>query len=167
LRKIAYRIQNFTHPGVPPTLNLVLIFITCTLVLIPGCAPRQISNSFIEDVVIARLTIDNDFLNANTWPGNVGTNELTKNPGDIETLRSLLKDNFLLYQTYEDNRMTVGVDLTNSGVIEWANSRTDDSVYNPFASSQVIRLHFLYRDGRWWYLQPLYADNWPALEIDE
>ena len=121
----------------------------------------EVSDDFIEDVMVARICADFEWVYDNTYRYDPST-RLPKpsNPDvmastDREHVRELLKGKCDYEVTYLGNRARLIVDISRSGFVEWFNvnvvGRPPDYWPSRYDASYRSRLEYLvYSDGRWW-----------------
>jgi hypothetical protein len=145
-----------------------IVFFTFAL----SCAnPSAIAHSFINEAIIAELTADANWTEANVdWYFFTPTHERS-DPGyysDSERQEMLnLMDNRCQYNiSYHGNKCTVVADFSESGVAEWKERRK----YHNYSPQRVrhwresyrnIVVHFIYSRNRWWYV-PVVDGSWPS-----
>ena len=153
-------------------LYIINLFLTLIIIL-SSCSssrPPRIRSSFVEDVMLATLILDNDFLLYNMEGSSRGNPELTRlSPSEIELMKSMIKNNYQLSIAYESEKATAVIDISESGVVEWYNVNILNTKPDAFWNINRVKvLYFRYTNGRWFFvddrqLGQSVLEGWPDI----
>ena len=130
----------------------IFIFLTLvTLLVLSGCTVPEVPKDLIEDLVIADIISDFDFLLFHTLGSNEGKSDLSKIPlQELERVQEMLEDNYSFDVSYNKDKATVLVDISDTGLIEWFNvKKLRIAPTFDFDERRYKVMYMQYDNGRW------------------
>ncbi len=126
------------------------------MLLMVNCSKSYppIDQNFIEEIIIANVIHDNEYIKYHLLGSSGGTSELTLfSEREIEELKQMLASNYISAISYDGDKATVVVNIADSGIIEWYN--VNKLLVNPDLHVNLMRIkiiYFQYKSGRWWLI---------------
>ena len=151
---VGNRVASGVNPRVRGTTPVVILLVCMEiLAAMCGCSRPPVPQKLIEDLTIASVILDEQFLRDHMLGSSNGSPELDLFPAsEIDVLRQMLKANYSSAVSYRGDKATVLVDISNSGIIEWFNVNKLKTRPDAFFDVKRYRVLCLqYSKGRWFY----------------